>query len=156
MTQRIKTKLSIRAAPANPASPAWALAVFGMVLGVVLGTAAELPVPGRLLTAPTGSELAEKWAGLSVEEREQEIETEILNGNIPAFLRQLHPVILRQNEAGRTNWIQIYVARDYLAVGSDDDPLYAPMTPRTAQRIADQGAFSNTSGIQHLLQTFDK
>ena len=40
--------------------------------------------------------------------------------------------------AGKTNSATFFVAPDYLAVGTDDDYFLTPMTPVTAQRIADR------------------
>jgi hypothetical protein len=59
---------------------------------------------------------------------------EILSGNFPEFLRRFKPVPIASDNVHGT----IEVSPDYLAVGSDDDFVRIPMTPQTAQRIADK------------------
>src|SRR5262249_48104532 len=60
-----------------------------------------------------------------------------MEGNIPNFLRQLCPVEVTNVFADQTNRGTLYVTPDYLAIGSDEDFFLTPMTPNTAQRIAD-------------------
>jgi hypothetical protein len=55
----------------------------------------------------------------------------------PTFSVKLCPVTITDLDAGGTNLATIYVTPDYLALGSDDDYLLMPMTPATAQRLAD-------------------
>lgn len=65
---------------------------------------------------------------------------EITSGNFPQFLRQFKSVPIRgtikvdhqEREVATT----IEVMPDYLAIGSDEDFVRMPMTPQTAQRIA--------------------
>ncbi len=66
-------------------------------------------------------------------EREEAITAEILRGNIPQFLRKFSKVEVKTNQQVAT----IEVMPDYLSVGSDDDYVRVPMSPLTAQRIAD-------------------
>lgn len=89
-------------------------------------------LPARPASALTGSQLATNATLLSsdLRTREKFIENEFLSGNVPSFLRKFSPVAL-------TNRATIYVTPDYLALGSDADYLLMPMTPATAQRIAD-------------------
>ena len=91
------------------------------------------PLPPRPAEAPGGGAFVQTIAPLPLAEREARLEREILRGNVPEFLRRLSPVTLR---AG-TNVAVIHVTPDYLAVGSDDDYFLAPLTPATAQRLAD-------------------
>ncbi len=58
-------------------------------------------------------------------------------GNVPDFLRRPRPVTIVLGAAGQTNIATFFVTPDYLAVGSDEDYFLTPMTPQTAQRIAD-------------------
>jgi len=69
--------------------------------------------------------------------REREIYAQIMAGNVPNFLRQLSPVEVTNVFADRTNRGTLYVTPDYLAIGSDEDYFLTPMTPNTAQRLAD-------------------
>jgi hypothetical protein len=85
--------------------------------------------------------VADAVAGLDAAEREQAILREILDGNIPSFLRQLAPVELSYRAAGRTVSATIFVMPDYLAIGSDDDFLRIPMNLATATTIADAFGF---------------
>lgn len=102
-------------------------------------TAQTLSLPPRAPTALTGSQLATNATLLSPDllTRETFIEKEILSGNVPNFLRQLRPVTITNLVASGTNIATIYVTPDYLALGSDADYLLMPMTPATAQHIAD-------------------
>jgi pimeloyl-ACP methyl ester carboxylesterase len=102
-------------------------------------TAQTLSLPSRPANALTGRQLATNSTLLSPDllTRETFIENEILRGNVPNFLRQLYPVTIIPSDFSETNLATIYVTPDYLALGSDDDYLLMPMTPATAQRIAD-------------------
>lgn len=75
-------------------------------------------------------------------ERENAIESELLKGNLPRFLRKLVPVKLRSElSSGRSLTATIFVMPDYLAIGSDDDFLRVPMNLHTAIAIADRFGF---------------
>jgi len=79
---------------------------------------------------------------MSPHERESAILDEILKGNIPEFLRKLVPVKLRsQLPSGKVLEATIFVAPDYLAIGSDDDFLRIPMNLHTAAAIAERFGF---------------
>ena len=106
----------------------------------VVGLAAEslTRLPPRALNAPTGSEFVERITPAEFPEREREIYAEITAGNVPGFLRQFRPVNVTNVSGGHTNFATYFVAPDYLAVGADDNHFLTPMTPVTAQRIADQ------------------
>jgi hypothetical protein len=93
-----------------------------------------LDLPPRPASAPSGTEFARSIAALPLKEREEKIRAEVLAGNVPAFLRTLVPVTVT---AGTTR-ATYHVAPDYLAIGSDDDYFLAPMSPGTAQAIADR------------------
>ena len=102
-------------------------------------TAAPLAtLPARPADAPTGSEFLARTAQMSRADREEAVLQEVLSGNVPDSLRQMRPVTLTGRGAdGRAHTAEIMVAPDYLAIGSDEDSVRIPMTPRTAQRIAD-------------------
>jgi hypothetical protein len=97
-----------------------------------------LSLPPRSPSALTGSQLATNAALLTTNlvEREAFIRAEILSGNVPSFLRKLCPVFLTDFGTSGVN-LEIYVMPNYLAIGSDDDYRFMPMTPATAQCIAD-------------------
>ncbi len=96
-----------------------------------------LPLPGRSASSPTGSEFAVRAASLDLGQREQLAYTEILAGNIPSFLRKLCPVTVTNSNSTATNIATYNVTPDYLAIGSDEDYLLLPLSPNTAQRLAD-------------------
>ncbi len=69
--------------------------------------------------------------------REQAILAQLMEGNLPDFLRKLKPVELsRRSKDGRKTTVSIFVMPDYLAVGSDSDFLLIPMTLHTAAQVA--------------------
>jgi hypothetical protein len=93
-----------------------------------------LDLPARQATAPTGTAFAHSIAALALEEREEKILAEVEAGNVPPFLRKLAPVSVSTRNVKAT----YFVAPDYLAIGSDDDFFMTPLTPYTAQAIADR------------------
>ncbi|MDR3688633.1 MAG: hypothetical protein P4L46_04580 [Fimbriimonas sp.] len=98
----------------------------------------RLDLPDRKQDAPTGSILAGQIAALPHRQREDRIFAEIDAGNVPSFIRKLAPVAVAAKVNGQEISGTVYVTPDYLAVGSDDDYLFVPMTPYTAQRVADR------------------
>jgi hypothetical protein len=92
--------------------------------------AAELALPTRPAGAPTGTEFAARFATTEIAAREAAVIAEVRQGNVPSWWRRFVELKL---EGGAV----CYVAPDYLAVGSDDDYLYTPLTPAAAQTIAD-------------------
>jgi len=99
-------------------------------------------IPSRSPHAMTGSAFIKKISYMTLKDRETAIEREILSGNIPDFLRKLKPVRFSYTDkAGKLHKGTIFVMPDYLAIGSNDDFVRIPMTPITAQRIADRFGF---------------
>lgn len=72
-------------------------------------------------------------------EREPLWEKEVLSGNVPSFLKKFVPVTVSINDSatGRVITASYFVSPDYLSIGSDADWARVPLTPMTAQRIAD-------------------
>ncbi len=107
---------------------------------VVLSTSLysqTLDLPPRATNALSGTEFARRIAPLGLAEREKEIFTQITSGNVPNFLRRLSPVPARSVVEGKIDSGTYFVTPDYLAIGSDDDYFLTPISPNTAQRIAD-------------------
>ena len=100
--------------------------------------AQTLQLPPRAPNAPDGKAVIENISALGFAEREREIFSQVTAGNIPAFLRRLCPVTVTNVAEGRTNTATFFATADYLAVGSDQDYFLAPVSPNTAQRLADQ------------------
>lgn len=100
--------------------------------------AQELKLKVRKANALGGHAFANSIADstLSLVDREEKIYQEIKNGNVPAFLRRLTKLNHTLTVDGKTHVIGFYVLPDYLAIGSNDDFVYMPMTPILAQRVA--------------------
>lgn len=96
-----------------------------------------LKLPPRAANALTGSQFWSAVAHMSAPQREQAIQEQILNGNVPEHLRQMKPLALQAEGSGETLHATAYVTPDYLAIGSSDDYVLVPMSPITAQAIAD-------------------
>lgn len=93
------------------------------------------PRPGR---ATGGRAFMVSVAGLDLVDREAAILRELSSGNLPGFLRDLKPVgVTAVDRNGAAHRAEYAVTPDYLAVGSDDDFVRVPMTPQTAQKLAD-------------------
>jgi hypothetical protein len=90
-------------------------------------------IPPRRADARDGEAFMRQIAELPREEREAAIYAEIAAGNVPEFLRTFKEVPIAAGDVRGA----IEVAPDYLAIGSDDDFVRIPMTPQTAQRLAD-------------------
>lgn len=90
-------------------------------------------LPARPKDSIGGRAFMIKIADLPRVEREAAIAKEVLAGNIPDFLRSWHKVTITKK--GRMAVME--VMPDYLAVGSNEDFVRVPMTPQTAQTIAD-------------------
>lgn len=112
-----------------------------MLLFLALGVsgilkAQKLPLPPRSTDAIGGSTFKNKVEILSLEDRENHIYQEVLNGNVPNFLRDLAPITFSKSIKDSTYVVTYFVLPDYLAVGSDTDYFLMPMTPILAQKIA--------------------
>jgi hypothetical protein len=104
----------------------------------LLSLAAQtLDLPPRPADAPTGSDFAKRITPLDLTAREKEITAQISSGNVPNFLRKLCPVPATSVADGKTNRATFYATPDYLAIGSDEDYFLMPISPNTAQRLAD-------------------
>ena len=96
----------------------------------------NLPMPAA--GAVGGSAFYKQIGAMKWNEREPLISQEIISGNIPAFLRNMVAVHVSIRESsGKLVHATYFVMPDYLSIGSNDDFARVPMTPMTAQRIAD-------------------
>lgn len=96
-----------------------------------------LELPPRPTDAPGGTEIARDLRALGFDAREQRVYAEVARGNVPSWLRRLRPVEVTGEIDGREHRVTFWVTPDYLAVGSDTDAFLVPLSPQTAQRIAD-------------------
>lgn len=97
-----------------------------------------VPFPKRLDFALTGSEFLRVTEKMSPARREQAILAEILSGNVPNHIRKMIPVKIGHENQFAT----VFVLPDYLAIGSEEDYVTIPMTPRTAMVIASEFGFT--------------
>jgi hypothetical protein len=104
---------------------------------VSAGQTQTLDLPARPANALRGSEFAKSIASLERPDREEKIYFQVALGNVPDFLRKLAPIHTQSVTNDRTNSAVYYVTPDYLAIGSDADYFLVPLSPITAQRVAD-------------------
>ncbi|RYZ61898.1 MAG: hypothetical protein EOP09_19380, partial [Proteobacteria bacterium] len=97
----------------------------------------------------SGSAFGRKLLGQNEQGRERMILSEFRAGNVPEFMRHFSRVrFISQTRSGRSVEVTLYVLPDYLSIGNDSDYLRLPMTPLTAQAIADHyGLFLPTVKI---------
>ena len=98
----------------------------------------HLNIPERLEDAIEGSEFVDQVTDLNITDREKAVAREILSGNVPSFSRKLRPLKISQTVHSKSYELTFFVTCDYMAIGSDQDYLYIPMTPSTAQYLADK------------------
>ncbi len=97
----------------------------------------QLSLPLRPADAPAGSAIIRQLTPLTLEEREQAIFSHVMAGNIPDFQRTIVPVTSTALVGQSQRSLTYFVLADYLALGSNDDHFYMPMTPVLAQKLAD-------------------
>ncbi len=87
----------------------------------------------------TGSEFYEKATSMRWKERDSLAMINIRAGGIPSFFKKFERVkISMPDNKGKSINAIIYVSPDYFSVGTDMDWVRIPLTPKTAQKIADQ------------------
>jgi hypothetical protein len=99
----------------------------------------QLHLPERKNNAITGNEFYHQVFAADRLQREALAKNEILEGNIPSFLKKFVKIktsITAEN--GKVIHAYYFVLPDYLSIGSDDDFARIPLTPMTAQLIADR------------------
>jgi hypothetical protein len=99
----------------------------------------KLHLPDRQLSAPGAADLYRQVASLKWDQREPIIEKEILSGNVPGFFRKFVRIetSLTDSATGKAIRAFYFVSPDYLSFGSSDNWARIPLTPMSAQRIAD-------------------
>lgn len=122
--------------------------ISGTLLGAAAGKAAAgtpdltQSIPDRREKALTGARFADSIFSTDRREREHLILDQILEGNLPSFLRKLVPVTLEHRSAGgKVQAATIFVMPEYLAIGNDADFLRIPMNLHTAVAIANRFGF---------------
>jgi hypothetical protein len=95
-------------------------------------------IPVRPKDAPGGAAFMRSVADIPKVQREAAIVGEMTRGNLPEFLRTFKTIAVEAAAIeGVKHRIEYEVMSDYLAVGSDADFVRVPMTPMSAQKIAD-------------------
>lgn len=112
-------------------------------------------IPMRSRQAMTGSQFISYTKNMSATAREKEILKQLRRGNIPDFLRYFRPITHTSQIRGKSVTITLWVAPDYLSLGSDKDFVRMPMNPITAQKLADQfGLMLPTKKIVDLIYQY--
>jgi hypothetical protein len=84
-----------------------------------------------------GSLFYEQIRTLDFIEREKAIVNEIKSGNFPLFLNSWEELRYTGKDAkGKRHRVILFVKADYLAAGTDEDYFTLPMSPQSAQEIA--------------------
>ena len=96
-----------------------------------------LNLPPRNISAQNGTQIIASITNLSLHDRETYIFSEIINGNIPDFYRNLIAIHDSSLIGSVYKHITFYTTPDYLALGCDSDYFLCPMTPILGQKIAD-------------------
>lgn len=93
----------------------------------------------RKVNAVKGSDFYRHAVTMNWKQRDSFATAEILDGNMPDFLRTFVPVFISITDSSTNKKITaiIYVTPDYLSVGTNDDWARVPLTPMAAQQIAD-------------------
>ena len=99
----------------------------------------KLILPERNAFAPGGNVFYKQIDSLKWNEREPMMVKEILSGNVPSFLKKMVPIhtSIFDSITHKIIYATYFVTPDYLCIGSNDDFARVPMTPMTAQHIAD-------------------
>jgi hypothetical protein len=95
-------------------------------------------LPPRASTAPGGAEFGARISAMDLPTREKAIVAEIMAGNVPDSWRHFVAVTISRTIRDHNVTAEFMVAPDYLAVGSNEDSLLTPLSPRSAQVIADR------------------
>lgn len=95
------------------------------------------PFQPRASSAPGGRAFIAEIAEVPRIERAGQIVQAVLSGNVPTRVRRFAPINVRAIIDDRDIRATYWVTWDYLAIGADNDFVRIPMTPASAQRIAD-------------------
>lgn len=109
-----------------------------VILILLLASCHRLPLPARPSGALTSRAFYRLADSMTWAVREPIAQQQILAGDVPPFLRKLKRVHTSITDAaGRTINATFYVTPDYLSIGSAANWARVPLTPMTAQAIAD-------------------
>lgn len=109
-----------------------------VVLLLLLTACHRLPLPSRPTGAMTGRQFYQLADSMKWAQREPIAQQQMLAGNVPPFMRRLKAVHTSiTDRTGRKIRAVFYVTPDYLSIGSANDWARIPLTPITAQAVAD-------------------
>ena len=98
----------------------------------------SVTLPDRQEGSRTGSQFMDDVLGTTFQQREPQILTEFLAGNIPDISREFITLTSTFADAnGNNHTVEYDVMTDYLSIGTNEDYCRIPMGPSTAQKIAD-------------------
>ena len=83
-------------------------------------------------TSVKGSMFIRQTSYLSQDKREERIYDELTDGNMPIRLKNMTQISYTE----RGHRVTLWVAKDYLSIGSDSDYVRIPMRPATAEAVA--------------------
>ena len=114
------------------------VAVFCIHL-LACNTVKKIEMPVRTSTL-SGTDFYKKVVSMNWQQRDSVAVKEIFAGNIPSFLAKFERVKIEIKDSISGNIINayIFVSTDYLCIGTDEDWARIPLTPMSAQQIADR------------------
>lgn len=96
-------------------------------------TSPQIKLPRRSALMPTASQLQNSLTKYNLVQRERVIVEQILAGNIPDFLRDLVPIQVSLTSGAVAT---IFVTKDYLSLGSNQDFVRIPLSLPAALQIS--------------------
>lgn len=113
--------------------------MYRFLLLIILLASCRSITPLQISQGTTGSSFYQKTAAQQWKQRET-IALELLSaGNMPAFLNHFVPIRAEIKDVkGKKIKAVYYVMPDYLSIGTNADWTRIPLTPQTAQKVADQ------------------
>jgi hypothetical protein len=147
---------SVAKRPGEDLKPPESAQAVKKLTGRRLETKRQSQFPDRPKDAIDGTKFMKSLQGLPLDQREAAILREVSSGNIPEYLREFKivPIAGSMKTSGKEISTLLEVMPDYIAVGSDEDFVRIPMTPQTAQRIADQ--FGCTLPTRKMVDAIDR
>lgn len=118
--------------------PVMRLLVLLLIIPCCPLNAQSIDLPPRRSDARTGSAVLDAVKDLDLVAREGVLLSEILEGNVPSFLRSFVTVEMTVTFDGRDRLVRLGVLPDVIAIGSNEDFVRVPLSPRAAQIIADR------------------
>lgn len=118
--------------------------------------AMRLPFPPRPADAPEGEAFLVSLAQADENQVQQAALQELLRGNVPESLRNLSRIGFdASTRSGLKKKVTIWVTWDYVSIGSDANSVRIPLTPISAQLLADHvGAVLPTRKIVDILYQY--